>query len=91
MARQTGWDVGTRHLPRVRLEHIFMTGFVLIIYLIGGLMTYDDTLTFDDCHRAAETLKEGGHVVVDGVGTLSVETASCVLDSRKQFDSKRAT
>lgn len=52
--------------------------WLLIVYLVGGGKAYDDNLTSEQCHFAAEALKEGGIIEVDGLGLVPVKTAFCV-------------
>ena len=86
MAGQAGLHVGLEHMRCVRLEPVSVTGFMLILHLVGGLVFYDDTLSREDCHHAAEALKEGGRMVADGGGVYAVETAHCVVGDRTQID-----
>ena len=60
-----------------------MLVFVLVMHLINGDISYDDTMDKATCHAFAEALKEGGSVEVDGYGVISVETAQCIEDWRE--------
>lgn len=52
--------------------------FLLIVWLVGGEQAYDDTLSGPQCHLAAEALKEGGLIEVEGLGQMRVVTATCI-------------
>lgn len=54
------------------------TAYLLIVWLVGGEQAYDDTLSGPQCHLAAEALKEGGLIEVEGLGRVQVVTASCI-------------
>lgn len=54
-----------------------MKTYLLILYLAGGSPAYDDSLTGEACHMLAESMKEGGRIVVDGTLDLIIVTAEC--------------
>lgn len=81
MAGSAVVHVGSRHVIRARCQAVPMTGFLLVLYLAGGSMAFDDTLSGEDCHKLAEALKEGGAMQVSGKAPVVVETASCISAS----------